>query len=107
MFADTGHCLDITISFAQKRKGVMMDDLIDRQSALDIIKKCYDGISDPFIAGTVCYGEVKALLPEPHIRCKDCKYYRPMTDQDDLCVYREMQVFPDDYCSRAEGREDG
>lgn len=41
------------------------------------------------------------------IRCNDCKYYRPMIDQDDLCAYREMQVFPDDYCSRAERREDG
>ena len=36
------------------------------------------------------------------IRCKDCKYYRPMIDQDDLCDYRQMQVFSDDYCSRAE-----
>ena len=36
------------------------------------------------------------------VRCEDCKYYRPMTDQDDLCDYRQMQVFHDDYCSRAE-----
>ena len=36
------------------------------------------------------------------IRCKDCKYYRPMIDQDDLCDYRQMQVFDDDFCSRAE-----
>ena len=39
------------------------------------------------------------------IQCKDCRYYRPMIDQDNLCVYRNMQVFDDDYCSRAEGEK--
>ncbi len=40
------------------------------------------------------------------IRCKDCRFYRPMADQDDLCTYRNMQVFDDDFCSRAERRTD-
>lgn len=40
------------------------------------------------------------------VRCKDCRYYRRMIDQDDLCKYRQMQVFDDDFCSRAERRTD-
>lgn len=84
------------------------DDAISRQAVLDIIQNCYDGGADPFVAGTICGDSVKALPPiqSAIIRCKECKHYRPMTDQDDLCAYRGMQVFPDDYCSRAERRED-
>ena len=40
------------------------------------------------------------------IRCKDCRYYWRMIDEDDLCEYRQMQVFDDDFCSRAERNED-
>ena len=35
MLADTGHCLDKTMSFAQKRKGEKMDDRISRQAAIE------------------------------------------------------------------------
>lgn len=41
------------------------------------------------------------------IRCKDCRFYRPMEDEDDICEYRQMQVFEDDFCSRAERKPNG
>ena len=50
------------------------------------------------------------LIPfvQPEIvLCKECKYYRSgdgMFEQDDFCTYRMIQVFDDDYCSRAERR---
>ena len=89
-----------------------MDDCISRQAAIDAVME-----TEPYI-GTenIIYqrtddvisniNKLPSAQPEV-IRCKDCKYYRPMIDQDDLCAYRQMQVFFDDYCSRAEGREDG
>lgn len=39
------------------------------------------------------------------IRCKVCKYYRQLDDQDDLCVYTMTSVEADDYCSYAERKE--
>lgn len=39
------------------------------------------------------------------IRCKDCKYYRQLDDQDDLCQYTLTSVEADDYCSYAERKE--
>lgn len=38
-------------------------------------------------------------------RCKDCKYYRRLHDQDDLCQYTLTSVEADDYCSYAERKE--
>lgn len=94
-----------------------MSDPIDRQSAIEAIEQMQMPImrSEFPEEQFVFTGMSEALqaikdLPSAQpviIRCKDCKYYRPMIDQDDLCVYREMQVFPNDYCSRAERREDG
>ena len=41
------------------------------------------------------------------VRCKDCKYYEPYDDQDDLCVYTMTSVVADGYCSYAERKGDG
>lgn len=58
----------------------------------------YQRIIDRFMAFASAEPEI--------IRCKNCRYYRRMIDQDDLCEYRQMQVFDDDFCSRAERRTD-
>ena len=43
---------------------------------------------------------------QPIIRCKDCKYHHP-----NYCAawirFDTIKTKPDDYCSRAERREDG
>ena len=82
-----------------------MRDPIERQSAIDAVTDELDMIDHVpqwvFDRLEKRLKQLPSAQPEI-IRCKDCKHYRPMTDQDDLCAYRGMQVFPDDYCSRAE-----
>lgn len=90
----------------------MSDDSISRQAAIDTLADMYcksDEDGYIWIIRSDAWARIDALpsVQPDVIRCKDCKYYRPMIDQDDLCDYRQMQVFSDDYCSRAEGREDG
>lgn len=41
------------------------------------------------------------------VRCNECNHYRPQYDQDDICVYWDMSIEADDYCSRAERRREG
>lgn len=94
-----------------------MTDLISRQAAIRFIR---DKVSlSLFMKRSVDKADKACLelcdmldrdLPSAQpeiIRCKDCRFYQPMIDQDDLCNYRLMQVFEDDFCSRAERRTDG
>lgn len=85
-----------------------MDDMISRQDVLDAIDKYILGKEED----ETC--EVRGLLrlitkiyrmpsarPEI-IHCKDCKWR-----QGSECVrFAEVRPFPDDYCSRAERREE-
>lgn len=87
-----------------------MNDLISRQAAIDAfidLPNCYNGFSDTYDKACIigALEDVPSAQPEI-IRCRDCRFYRPMEDQDDLCEYRLMQVFDDDFCSRAERREE-
>ena len=89
-------------------------DALIKQIEDNICKKCRKRKDD--YKGVRCracqYGDEKDDIDSAPtaqteiIRCKDCRFYRPMIDQDDLCDYRQMQVFEDDYCSRAERRTD-
>ena len=78
----------------------MRADLIDRQAAIDIAS----GFCHPAnIAKEIA--ELPSAQPEI-IRCKDCKHYQ----EDHLfrigfCDGRQRNN--DDFCSRAERREDG
>lgn len=48
---------------------------------------------------------IKALGQPEIVRCRECKYYRALHNQDDLCVWTMTSVEADDYCSYAESRE--
>jgi hypothetical protein len=89
-----------------------MDDLISRQAAIDAAKDWYDGL--------IC-GSFKGLkkrleaLPSaqptvdavPVIRCRDCKFLR-FTGTVWKCQNRLVMMLcdPNDYCSRAERKEE-
>ena len=83
-----------------------MKDLISRQDAVDAMEESKKTYFDRRVIIGKMQDIVNNLPPaQPEIiRCKDCRFYQPMIDQDDLCDYRQMQVFEDDYCSRAERR---
>lgn len=50
-------------------------------------------------------GRLETEIVGELIRCGDCKYYRRLHDQDDLCVWTMTSVEADDYCSYAERKE--
>ena len=71
-----------------------MSDLISRQAAIDVVK----GIDRYFVR---YIEELPSAQPEI-IRCKDCKW-----KQVSECVrFTEVRPFPNDFCSRAERREE-
>jgi len=92
-----------------------MNDVISRQAAIDAARDWYEGL--------IC-GSFKGLekrlraLPsaqptvdaEPVIRCKDCKYYSYSTiEGKHLCMsvkYRFTPTAEDEWCSRAERKEE-
>lgn len=94
-----------------------MSDAIDRQAAIDAIDSLYfDTIEDHDRTKE----RIKRLptIQTEIIRCKDCKHYvahslfgrshgwcERLCDEFDKSLARGTE--PDDYCSRAEGREDG
>ena len=88
--------------------------LVDADAAIDALKEYFndEDQKDTEYGAYWHHSHVLKVLEslpsaQPEIiRCKDCRFYQPMIDQDDLCDYRQMQVFEDDYCSRAERRED-
>ena len=95
-----------------------MDDLISRQAAIDAADRAdYTGlaIEDVKKVTDEVVKELKQLPPvQPEIiRCKDCKWYElPSHKIYENCV-RWMKrngillpIKPDDFCSRAERRED-
>ena len=85
-----------------------MSDLIDRQAAIDAADRAdYTGFALEDVK-KVTDEVVKELkrLPSARleiIQCKDCKW-----KQWSECVrFAEVRPFPNDFCSRAERREDG
>ena len=85
----------------QERMGNnMLDDLISRQAAIDMIEKYFDGLP------IAVHHDMLAMIhrlpsaqPEV-IRCKDCKYYDP----NDHCYLQGAEA--NDFCSYAERRTD-
>ena len=82
-----------------------MSDLIDRKAAIDAIDKLHDKPN----AWLECAVEAIEKLPSAQpeiIRCKNCKHYHP-----NYCAvwirFDTIKTKPDDYCSRAERKEDG
>lgn len=84
-----------------------MSDLIDRQAAIDAIRKIYDsvGILGEKWAVDKCQMAIKDLpSAEPEIvRCKDCKYYNPIG----VCIEMSSAVCEDSFCCWAERKENG
>ena len=83
-------------------------DCISRQVAIDLYEQF-----QPYIAvKAVDFGKALEQLPSAQpeiIRCKDCEKYRTMFCvmdiwTEDVTIYKAK---PDDFCSRAERREDG
>ena len=84
-------------------------DLIERQAAIDAIDKLHDKPN----AWLECAVEAIEKLPSAQpelIRCKDCKYYKALDYTGYLgCNRRARAAFKmdlNDFCSRAERRED-
>lgn len=74
-----------------------MSDLIERESARRIIDS--QRSKEQMLA---ILESLPSAQPEI-VRCKDCKW-----KQGSECVrFAEVRPFPDDFCSRAERREDG
>lgn len=87
-----------------------MDDLISRQAAIDEIeeRKFANRTVIPVVSELNRLERYVLRLPSAQlelIRCKDCKYYHP-----NYCAawirFDTIKTKPDDYCSRAERRED-
>ena len=86
--------------------GGLMKDTIYRQDAIDAIDSlpnCYNGFSDSYDKAYIIGVLEELSSAEPNIiRCKDCKW-----KQGSECVrFADVRPFPDDFCSRAERRED-
>ena len=87
-----------------------MNDLISRQAAIDAIDRL-DIPEDMCVFEILSHieleiGNLPSAQPEI-IRCKDCRYYRWASDMCDY-PYATAQnvVHEDDYCSRAERKEE-
>lgn len=89
-----------------------MNDLINRQMAIDAaMQDVSDKRSHDFNAGATRAANRIKQLPsaekEEIIRCKDCKYLR-LTGTIWRCQNRSVMMLceMDDFCSRAERREE-
>ena len=75
-----------------------MSDLIDRQEAIDAIRKD--------VMGGLNYESILKRLPSADavevVRCKDCKYYNPIG----VCIEMSSAVCEDSFCCWAERRTD-
>ena len=86
------------------QKGIMMDELISRQAAILQLShnKCGNEEWDIAVQHDI---ETITQLPSAQseiVRCKDCKW-----KQGAECVrFADVRPFPDDFCSRAERREE-
>lgn len=91
-----------------------MEDLINRQDAIDAIEDEWTGCCSEYPASQIIYDTVLRIeqLPSAHLEiicCKCCKYWIPNTE---LCCYWSMQnvarrTLADDFCSRAERKVNG
>lgn len=100
-----------------------MDDLISRQAAIDAlmsltvykskreIVQAADKNENSWIGGVAeCIDEIEDLpSAQPDIiRCKDCKHYKTEFCAIDIWT-ADVKIYkakPDDFCSRAERRQD-
>lgn len=93
---------DKLIALVQER-GDGMSDTIERQAAIDVFYELW---------GTSLTRTVEAIKQLPSvqpkvIRCKDCKQYRRWIDTDIcFCDITESERSDNDFCSRAERREE-
>ena len=95
-------------------------DCISRQQAIDAVMECYDN-DEFFEVYEWKLNELPPIQPEI-VRCKDCKHWIPydwmfsevwrsknMADypEDEMgCKWCDMSMKANDFCSRAERRED-
>ncbi len=97
-----------------------MDKLISQQAAIDALRTCYDtetvtmDYGDEYINYEDAVGEIEKLpsIQPDIIRCKDCKYWTHIKRTNRYWCKTDDGLFdlnpsPDDFCSRAERREDG
>lgn len=82
-----------------------MDDLISRQAAYEVLTEYYHHrTGEQHQALKEALYSVPDARPEREIVCcKDCKH----SDAYHMCKYVNWYNRADDYCSRAERREDG
>ena len=89
-----------------------MSDLISRQAAIKAIEDlqdCYNGFSDTYDKACIigALEELACIDAVPVIRCEDCKYYRWECDMcEEPYSTAHNVVHEDDYCSRAERKEE-
>lgn len=104
----------------------MSNDYISRQSAIDALHGYFDGMleTDTWSPCDV-YGLIE-ILPSAQpdiIYCKDCKHWMPYdwmfsevwrsasmddySDDEIGCAYCDMNMHANDFCSRAERKNDG
>ena len=93
-----------------------VNDLIDRRAAIDALKEeeypCESDYDEGYMAAlkkSVWIMEKWLPSAQPEIiRCRQCKQFRRWIDTDfHFCDRTEVEVSLDDFCSRAERREDG
>lgn len=81
-----------------------MDDLISRADTLEALKYLPVTLDAETIQRCIEYvSNMQSIQPEI-IRCKDCNNY---WDSADLCCLTQCDVHEDDFCSRAERKQDG
>ena len=87
-----------------------MKDTISRQAAIDALQNCHKHCVDPMDSYHIDIQDAEYQLSkvpsaQPEIiRCKDCKNY---WDSADLCCLTQCDAYEDDFCSRAERKQDG
>lgn len=83
----------------------LMTSLIDRDALIAEYDRVHVGEA----------GKARKLMEEapevdavPVVRCKDCKYRKPKktTNLNSHCVWYNRAVMDDDYCSKAERKEE-
>ena len=79
-----------------------MDDLISRQSAIEICLK-YNGVGWVW---SQILDEIKEI-PSAAVRCKNCKYFDSGTDEDGKLLFKCLGwvyggTSEDDFCSHGE-----
>ena len=87
-----------------------MSDLISRQAAIDAVSSMFAPTPTQKDMVEDCL-EIIENLPSAQpeiIRCKDCKWYVPISENYGKCTYRMREHLlnePSDYCSYGERKD--